>query len=65
MEKANPRWWESDGNYFESITGNVQTLFDTQGFRTDQNLSHLRLYGNQNILGFSGADYDKFNVVFF
>jgi hypothetical protein len=68
-------WWqEDDERIHEAVMPIVKHLQTSQSYRTERNLCHMRLYGNQNIAGmnFQGyfrdqspqpQDRIKFNVV--
>jgi hypothetical protein len=56
------KWWERKDAAYELIVGNVRQLFETQMYKTDRNLMHLRLYGNHYITGFSGTDFVRTDV---
>lgn len=50
------KWWESS-NPHEAIFAVVDNLSKNQGFRNEDYLRNIRLYGNLDILGLSNTEY--------
>lgn len=57
---TNPFWWQApEFKAHEELQTYVRKLNTDQGFRAAENLKHMRLYGNQEILGFALGQYSR------
>jgi hypothetical protein len=52
-------WWLTDKDPHEQLHGYVRRLLTDQRYRAEDNLRHMRLYGNQETLGFNLRDYSR------
>ena len=59
---ANKFWWEVTGDPHSEIMSFVSALDDEQGYRKEDNLNSLRLFGNSDTVGLSLGEYAKRNV---
>lgn len=56
------KWWKSEeGKAHEALIPLVKKLAENQNYRSAENLKHVRLYGNLDILGLSSALYARPN----
>jgi hypothetical protein len=59
---TNKFWWEVTGAPHSEIMSFVSALDDEQGYRKEDNLNSLRLFGNSDTVGLSLGEYSKRNV---
>lgn len=57
---AKSRWWNDDEqDMFNSITAVTTAIQESQTYKEAQNLKYVRLYANQEIMGFGVGLYDR------
>jgi hypothetical protein len=60
MKLTNPFWWQApEKQAHEALHEYVKKLNNDQNYRATENLKHMRLYGNQEILGFALGQYSR------
>lgn len=59
-ESLRTYWWkEPDSKLHETLFGIIRYLDQNQNYVQQNNLRHLRLYGNLNVLGLSASTYSQ------
>ena len=53
------KWWDSKKEVHEGVMDRYNAIVEDQGYRRDQNLQNLRLYGNNYNSGLSNSTYSR------